>query len=171
VSLSYDLERVRYKHGLDVFVQFAECLLNVSVGQFLVHVHVKTGVRVDLHQPDVEVLVHEDVQAQHLKALGVLIVRVDETVVGVLQVGLQGDDRLHRHVLYATLEVPHVLASGQERLVDVGQQTLGSTRVLVKFLYSLSENKRIIPSGAIKRSEFLLREKLVKCIYKFLILL
>jgi hypothetical protein len=107
-------------------------LLDVALGWLTLVVHIEARVGVDLHEPGVELLVDEDVQAQNLEAARVfVVVGRDEAVVGVLEVGLERNYGLGGELLDLLLEHGDVLAAHLELLVQVGEQLLAGVRIQI----------------------------------------
>jgi len=120
--------------SLDELVQLGESLLDVTIGQLLVRVHIKRGVGVHLEQPGVQIFVDQDVQAQDLEAARVRVVGANETVISVLQVRLEGDDRLLSDVPDLLQQVARVFALVLQRLEDGSKQLLRRFIIVLKLL-------------------------------------
>jgi len=128
----HELKRVCDQIHLYEFVNFAHVLLDVALGRLTLVVHIEARVGVDLHEPGVELLVDEDVQAQNLEAARVFVViGRDEAVVGVLEVGLERNYGLGGELLDLLLEHGDVLAAHLELLVQVGEQLLAGVRIQI----------------------------------------
>ena len=67
--------------ALEVFVELAERLLHVAVGQVALEEHIERGVRVDFHQPRAHLRVDQDVETYYVEVLSLCVVKTQPALV------------------------------------------------------------------------------------------
>lgn len=121
--------RVRHHRSFDIFIDLREGLLNITIGQFLIRVHIQARVRINLHEPAVPVIIHENIEAKDLEASRVLVISAHEAVIGILQIRFERNNRLGNQVVNLPLEEPCVPPLRLQFLVDTCEELLARVRI------------------------------------------
>jgi len=92
--MGYKIECVSQQLCLNILVQLRKSLLNISIGEDLVIVHIQGWVGIDFHQPYKPVVINEDVKAKNLETTRICMICTYKTMISIFQIWLQGNDCL-----------------------------------------------------------------------------